>query len=143
VSTGEQKLLTILHVEDDDNDAILLRKACEKAKLPLDIHRVSDGDQARAYLQGSEEYQDRSKHPFPHIVVLDLKLPGNDGFEFLKWLRAQESFTALPVLIFTASGSERDRERAEAGGANAYFVKPISFDDWVKIAESFDGSPKQ
>ena len=133
----DAKPLLILHVEDDDNDALLFQKACERAGLPAQVHRVENADDAKAYLTGEAAYADRSQYPFPHIVVLDLKMPRVDGFELLKWMRQTEPFAALPVLIFTASMSREDKSRAIAEGANSYFVKPSSFEALVKMVERF------
>jgi DNA-binding response OmpR family regulator len=129
--------LTILHVEDDDNDALLLSKACQRAALPAILYRLNDGDEARAYLLGEGIYSDRLKFPLPQIVVLDLKLSRMSGFEFLNWLRQQKSFTALPVLVFTSSLSREDKARALAQGANSYFVKPATFEALVQMVEAF------
>ena len=133
----DSKPLLILHVEDDDNDAILFQKACERAGLPAQVHRVDGADEAKAYLLGHGAYADRGQYPMPHIVVLDLKMPRVDGFEFLKWMRQSEQFAALPVLIFTASMSREDKSRAMAEGASSYFVKPSSFEALVKMVERF------
>ncbi|MEY2466560.1 MAG: hypothetical protein QOD03_1081 [Verrucomicrobiota bacterium] len=133
----DTKTLVILHVEDDENDAILLANACERARLPVVLHRVADAEEAREYLLGHGAYGDRFKNPAPHVLVLDLKMPRVDGFEFLKWLRSQEAFLKLPVLIFTASVSHEDKARALAEGATSYFIKPASFDALVQMVEMF------
>ena len=99
----DSKPLLILHVEDDENDAILFQKACERAGLPAQIHRIDAADEAKAYLLGQGVYADRALYPFPQIVVLDLKMPRMDGFKFLKWMRNNETFAVLPVLVFTSN----------------------------------------
>jgi len=142
VARKDSKPLLILHVEDDENDAILFQKACEKAGLPALTHRVDSADTAKAYLQGEGIYADRIKFPLPQIIVLDLKMPRMDGFEFLKWLRHTEVFASLPVLVFTASISREDKSRALAEGASSYFIKPASFDALVKMVEGF-GIPNE
>jgi CheY-like chemotaxis protein len=140
VARKDSKPLLILHIEDDENDAILFLQACERAGLPAEIHRVVDADDAKSYLCAQGGYMDRSVHPMPHIIVLDLKMPRVDGFQFLKWLRGQEGFGGLPVLVFTASVSLEDKSRAFAEGASSYFVKPASFDALVKMVEGFKTS---
>jgi CheY-like chemotaxis protein len=140
VARKDSKPLFILHVEDDENDAILFRKACERAGLPADTHRVDAADEAKAYLLGEGAYADRARFPIPQIIVLDLKMPRMDGFEFLKWLRKTEEFSGLPVLVFTASISREDKSRAIAEGANSFFIKPASFDALVKMVAGF-GTP--
>jgi two-component system response regulator len=133
--------LLILHVEDDENDALLFQKACERAGLPAKVFRVEAADQAMAYLLGEGVYSDRSLFPVPQIIVLDLKMPRMDGFQFLKWVRQSENFASLPVLIFTASVSSDDKSRAITEGASSYFIKPSSFDALVKLVEGM-GTPK-
>ena len=138
----DPKPLLILHVEDDENDAILFRRACERAGLPAQIHRVEAAAEARAYLLGEGNFVDRARHPLPHIIVLDLKMPRMDGFEFLKWLRQNKSFASLPVLVFTASISREDKSRAMAEGASSFFIKPASFEALVKMVAGF-GIPNE
>jgi len=138
VTKKDLRPLRILHVEDEENDAILLLKACERAKVPLQWHWSSSAEDAKAYLLGLDKYFDRAAYPLPQILVLDLKLRGSSGFEFLTWLRAQGSFMTLPVLIFTASLSREDKTRAMALGASCYFLKPTSFAALVQMVESLN-----
>jgi CheY-like chemotaxis protein len=142
VARKDHKPLLILHVEDDENDAILFRKACERAGLPAELHRVEAADFAKAYLLGEGIYADRAHYPLPQIIVLDLKMPRMDGFEFLRWLRGVEIFARIPVLVFSASISREDKSRAIAEGASSFFVKPASFDALVKMVEGF-GKPNE
>lgn len=132
----------ILHVEDDENDAILFRRACEKAGLPAQTFRVEAADVAKSYLLGEGIFADRVRYPLPHIIVLDLKMPRMDGFEFLKWLRQNQPFSSLPVLVFTASISREDKSRAMAEGASSFFIKPASFEALVKMVAGF-GKPSE
>ena len=138
----DHKPLLILHVEDDENDAILFRKACERAGLPAETFRVDAADHAKAYLLGDGIYADRVRYPLPQIIVLDLKMPRMDGFEFLHWLRHDDRFSKIPVLVFTASISREDKSRAIAEGASSFFIKPSSFDALVKMVAGF-GQPNQ
>jgi DNA-binding response OmpR family regulator len=137
VARKDFKALAILHVEDDDNDALLLQKACERAKLPVVLYRVGDGEHAKMYLKGEGDYADRLKFPLPHVLILDLKLPCINGFEILHWLRAQAEFLRLPVLIFTSSLSQDDKVQAADAGANSYFIKPASFEALVHMVGMF------
>ncbi|HXT13573.1 MAG TPA: response regulator [Candidatus Angelobacter sp.] len=133
----DSKPLLILHVEDDDNDALLFAKACERAGLPVQTFRVESADLARSYLLAEGLFADRVKYPLPQVIVLDLKMPRMNGFEFLKWLRQIPDFAGLPALVFTASVSNDDRTRALAEGASSYFVKPASFEALVKMVAGF------
>lgn len=134
--------LLILHVEDEENDAILFSRACERAGLPVEVRRAVSATQAKSYLLGEGIYADRVLYPLPQIIILDLKLPQMDGFEFLIWLRHTEPFIGIPAFVFTASTSGEDKSRAMAEGANSYFVKPSSFDALVVMVAGF-GAPNE
>jgi CheY-like chemotaxis protein len=129
--------LIILHVEDNREDARLLARACEAANLQTDVYEVPGGGEAVEYLKGEKLYKDRKKFPFPDLIILDLKMPGMTGFDFLEWLRRDPRFVSLPVLVFTKSRDAQDKARALAQGANGFFVKPGDFASLVQLAESF------
>lgn len=129
--------LKILHVENNREDALLLARACTAADLPADFFEVRGGNDAVAYIQGVVPFTDRGKNPLPDLVILNLKLPGLNGFEFLRWLRCESGFRELPALVFTESRTREDKERAITAGASGYFVKPMEFGAVVRIAESF------
>src|ERR1700722_6374249 len=97
---------TILHVEDDPNDTLLFQHACRKAGVFFDLQAVSDGDQAMAYLRGANDFSDRAKHPMPQLILLDLKMPRVSGFDVLAWLRTDDSFKELPVVVLTSSNHD-------------------------------------
>jgi CheY-like chemotaxis protein len=75
--------MTILHVEDDPNDAMLFQHACGKAEVTFRLNSVKDGNEAIAYLRGVENFADRDRYPFPELVLLDLKMPRVSGFDVL------------------------------------------------------------
>jgi two-component system response regulator len=129
--------LKVLHIEDREDDAVLFSRACEAAGLPARFCRVKDGCEAVSYLTGAGEFTDRSRYPLPDLIVLDLQMPGMDGFDFMKWLRLESALGPLPVLVFTVSDSAEDKARALAEGAAGYFTKPQDFETLVKLAESF------
>jgi CheY-like chemotaxis protein len=130
---------TILHVEDDLNDALLFRHACNRAGASFQLRSVHDADQAMAYLRGIDAFADRKQHPFPQLILLDLKMPRLSGFDMLSWLRAEETLKHLPVIVLTSSQHEADVKRAYALGANSYLVKPAAFDALVEIARNIQG----
>jgi CheY-like chemotaxis protein len=115
----------ILLVEDDSNDVLLLQRAFRRAGLNHALQVVSDGDQAVSYLAGDGDYSDRTKHPLPALILLDLKLPRRSGLEVLEWLRGQPAeIKALPVIVLTSSRLSEDVDRAYGLGANSYMAKP-------------------
>ena len=119
---------TVLLVEDNPTDVLLIQRAFDKARLVNPVHVVHDGDAAVAYLTGEGEYVDRRRHPLPVLILLDLKLPRRSGLEVLAWLRAQEGLRRIPVVMLTSSQQPPDVAAAYDSGVNSYLVKPVEFD---------------
>ncbi len=128
--------LVILLVEDDANDVILIQRALQKAKILNPLQVVGDGEEAIAYFQGKGEFADRNRFPLPVLLLLDLKLPRVNGFEVLEWLRKQKKLARIPVVVLTSSNQSQDINRAYDLGANSYLVKPVEFDDLVKLVKT-------
>lgn len=126
---------TILMVEDEPNDVLLMQRAFLKAKLANPIQVAEQGETAVAYLSGQTPYGDRGRFPLPALMLLDLKLPRMSGFEVLVWLRQQPLLKRLPVVVLTSSKESRDINRAYELGANSYLVKPVDFDDLLETAK--------
>ncbi|MCH8745891.1 MAG: insulinase family protein [Chloroflexi bacterium] len=123
----ETNVDTILLVEDDPNDVTLIKRAFRKINLGCSLQVVNDGQQAIDYLEGVSPYDDRTLHPLPSLVLLDLKLPKKSGFEILEWLRGQSKLCRIPVVFLTSSDETSDIDRAYKLGANSYLVKPVAF----------------
>ena len=122
------KPFTLLHVEDDPNDILLVQRALKKTNAPVQIHAVNDGDSALAYLVGQDHFADREKSPLPDLVLLDLKMPRKSGLEVLGWIREQSALKRIIVVVFTSSKHDQDIIRAYELGANSYLVKPVGFE---------------
>jgi CheY-like chemotaxis protein len=122
--TGGAK--TILLVEDDENDVFFFRRALSKVGLDLPFRLVTDGEQAMQYLNGDGKYSDRTAHPLPDIIFLDLKLPYLSGIEVLEYIQKQPALGKIDVIVLTSSPEERDRSRAFELGAKEYLVKPAA-----------------
>jgi CheY-like chemotaxis protein len=129
--------LTVLHVDDDPNDTALLEAARRKAGVDFRLENVGDGDQAIAYLSGLGKYANRASHPWPTLVLLDLKMPRATGFEILRWIRNHPDCKTLPVVVLSGSELQEDMRQAYLMGANSYLVKPLGFDALVTLVKSF------
>lgn len=116
---------TILYVDDDDNDVVLLKHAIRSARLSFQVQAVHDPENAGAYLAGEGIYSDRKTFPFPSLVLLDLKMPRMHGFEVLTWIRSHPLLKRMVVIVLTASNQVSEINRAYELGANSYLVKPV------------------
>jgi len=133
---------TFLHVEDDPNDAEFVENALRQFSASINLRSVRDGVFAKQYMEGRGKYADRESHPLPDVILLDLKMPRLDGFEFLAWLRTQSPAgqRLIPVVMMSSSSIVEDVQRAYALGANSYLVKPVDaskFHECVKTLAAY------
>jgi CheY-like chemotaxis protein len=129
---------TILLVEDDDNDVLLLQRAFAKAGLRAKLKVASGGQQAIEYLAGHKDFADRTRFPLPFLVLLDLRMPGLDGFDVLRWIRAQPDLKRLLVVVLTSSDQQCDIDKAYELGANSYLLKPVAFEGTLGLVQRFE-----
>src|SRR5947208_14738723 len=128
----------ILLVDDNPDDVLLIQRAFQKAGLRDALKVVGDGAQAIQYLSGSGLYADRQRFPLPFLVLLDLKMPGTDGFDVLHRVREDRELRRLLVVVLTSSNLQSDVDRAYDLGANSYLVKPVEFEEMVHLIQRFE-----
>lgn len=126
----------ILLVDDNRMDVELTLDAFAEAHLTNPIHVARSGQEALDYLFGDGEYADRQQHPLPDVVLLDLKMPGIDGFEVLRRIKDAPSTRRIPTVVLTSSREDGDRAMSYDIGANSYLVKPVSFEGFVTVLRS-------
>lgn len=126
---------TILLVEDDPRDVLLVQRAFRKAGITNALQVVNDGDTSVLYLSGQEPFHERNYYPLPTLVLLDLKLPRRSGTEVLMWLRQQPGLKRLPVVVLTEFREYADINQLYDLGVNAYITKPVAFNDLVEIVK--------
>jgi CheY-like chemotaxis protein len=125
VPTAPQPL--ILVIEDNNDDVLLIQRAFDRAMVGNPLEIVRSGPEAVAYLNGDPPFEDRTQHPLPGLVLLDIKLPLMDGFEVLKWIRSRADLAPVSVVMLTSSDHIRDVNLAYQLGANSFLVKPLDF----------------
>jgi CheY-like chemotaxis protein len=89
---------------------------------------VRDGLEALDYLAGRGLFADRRIHALPDLILIDVKMPGLSGFDVLEWLGQQSDLAIIPAVVVSSSDQQSDINRAYQLGANAYVVKPSSFE---------------
>ena len=125
---------TILLVEDELADANLVKRALEKCGVENPLVILRNADEALAYLEGIDQYADRTAHPLPILILLDLKLPGMQGLQLLKWIRTRRDLRLIPVVILTGSDSDADVRQAYEAGANSYLRKAATPEEFYRVA---------
>jgi CheY-like chemotaxis protein len=126
---------TVLYVEDNADDYALLELAASRCGTPFYLQRTVDGEDAIAYLNGAHPYSDRETHPFPNLVLLDLRLPRLDGFEVLQWMRDNPRTRDVPVVVLAGSRFRADIRRALELGARSYAAKPSTLAELEVLVE--------
>lgn len=124
-------LKPILLVEDNPHDLELTLIALERSQLANEVIVVRDGADALDYLHGRGAFAEREQGN-PAVVLLDLKLPKVDGLEVLADIRSNPVLKSLPVVMLTSSREEQDLIRSYELGVNAYVVKPVDFQEFVR-----------
>jgi CheY-like chemotaxis protein len=132
ITESMEKLSRILIVDDSRDDVELILTALQEFDLTDKIDVVYDGQEALDYLFYRREYVNRKKS-VPAFILLDLKMQKMDGTEVLKTIRTSEDLKYLPVVILSSSRMETDIIRCYHDGANAYVVKPVDFNELVKM----------
>jgi CheY-like chemotaxis protein len=123
--------VTILLVEDDPGHARLIERNLRRAHITNDIITLSDGQQAVDYLFKEQTYAG-AVHIMPLLILLDLNLPGLDGYQVLTRLKADERTRHIPVIILTTTDEPYEIERCYALGCNVYITKPVEYEQFAE-----------
>jgi two-component system, response regulator len=125
----ERRRRPILLVEDDPVDQEMIGLAFKRASVANLVITMANGQEALDYLMAP-----RSEAVLPAVIILDLNMPQMDGFEFLRRIKAEPRFAAIPVVVLTTSQFDRDLTQSYALGASSCLTKPGDFEQLVKMA---------
>ncbi|MFN7141520.1 MAG: response regulator [Limisphaerales bacterium] len=123
LKAGRRKI-TILAVDDDPNDRLLIERSLRKVAPDATIHLLEGGDQAIAYLMGEGKFADRSAFAYPTFIITDLKMPGADGFAVLEHIKGNPAWAVIPTVVLSSSADPDDVRTAYLLGASSYQQKP-------------------
>jgi chemotaxis family two-component system response regulator Rcp1 len=132
---NNRQVVEILMAEDSPTDAAMTRAAIKASKLLNHLHTVTNGEEALAFLRREGVY---SEAPVPDLILLDLNMPRKTGLEALAEIKEHPEWKQIPVVILTASHTERDVVAAYAHHANCYIVKPVDFERFVEVVHSIE-----
>ncbi|WP_020605038.1 response regulator [Spirosoma spitsbergense] len=114
-------------VDDDEDDWLFICSAFQRMKKPIQVRILSDGDQLVPQLATCTA--------LPRLILLDINMSRQNGFETLEQVRSMPIFAHLPVVMFTTSSDAAERQRSLALGANQYLTKPGRYDQLIALAE--------
>ncbi len=108
-------------------DVELTHEAFRQVLRYVNIHVAPNGEKALSYFGGLKKLNSIDTRKLPDLILLDLKLPGIDGFEVLRQLKTTPLLKRLPIIILTSSSDEGDRARAYDLGANVIWSSRSHF----------------
>jgi CheY-like chemotaxis protein len=129
------KPIHILLVEDNEGDILLTTEALNEGKILNNVSVVRDGFEAIRFLE--------KEHPFtnetsPEIILLDVNLPKVDGHEVLNFIKNNENFKHIPVIMLTTSSSEKDILKSYKNHANCYITKPVDITEFLEVVSTIE-----
>lgn len=125
----DQRPITILLVDDDPDCRLLIRDAIAECRVANDVFEACNGIEAMEFLQG------RGRHagaPKPGLIYLDLEMPGMNGQETLRAIKADPRLRDIPVVMMTGVADEKEMQIAAANGANSYTLKPANVEQFIE-----------
>lgn len=125
------KMRTILLVDDSARDVELTLEALGGENLANQIEVLHDGAEALDYLFRRGAWSQREPGQ-PSVILLDIKMPRVDGLEVLRQIRADAELASIPVVLVTSSREEPDLREAYRLGTNAYVVKPVGVEEFIR-----------
>ena len=121
--------IAILLVDDDPDCRLLVRDAIEESRVSNRVYEVSNGREAMEFLTRAGKFTDA---PRPGLIFLDIEMPGMNGQETLKRIRALPEFQDTPVVMMTGVSDDRQMLEAAASGANSYTLKPANAEQFLR-----------
>lgn len=126
--------LLLLHVNDSTDDQVIFQAACKRAGVPVNWHVTDCAKKGISYLETLVKQSKRHDVHWPDLVLLDIIMPGENGFEVLKYVRATPELQQIPVVVFTGHDNVEFKKEAVRLGANFFMIKPVVFEKTVEIA---------
>jgi CheY-like chemotaxis protein len=137
MKTSDRKPIEILMIDDNPADVELVRETFQEKMSDSVLNVARDGGEALLYLRRAGRYRGAAR---PDLILLDLNMPGMNGFDVLHEIRRDNELCCIPVVILTSSTAQVDIDRGYQSKANAYLSKPAGLDqfsDLVRTLEAF------
>lgn len=135
--TNETEKLSVLLVEDNEDDVLIAQRAFKEFKFISAVHIARDGQEALDLLTASGSRAGQ-KPLRPSIILLDITLPLMDGIALLRRVKADAALRGIPVVMLTTSSRHEDIVRSYEAGAASYITKPASLEEFLDLARKFE-----
>lgn len=130
--------LNLLVVDDGEGDAKILKRAFEQNPNPTRLTVLPSGTELLAYLRRQPPYADAASHPWPDMILMDIRMPGMDGFETLKAIRGEPEWRDTPVVVMSTSSGDADVYESYKLGAVSFIQKPFDYDKLCEFVNGFN-----
>jgi CheY-like chemotaxis protein len=137
-SSGLRQTGTVLIVDDGLEDIRFAQRVITGVYPQICPKGVQSGEQLIRYVQGENEFADRTEYPYPTLVLLDLKMPGMHGFDVLRWLGNHPPHNLIPVVVLTVSGEVPLAQYAYQLGARSFLTKPLTANELKNMMKKFE-----
>ena len=128
--------LEIFLVEDNPPDVKLLEECLRHVSFSYHLSTVCTGEEALAFLQRQAPY---TTAPRPDLILLDIHLPHQSGWDVLAWVRTVPSLTGIPVVMLTGIFSLLDEERIDQLQPTRCLLKPRELEDLLRVGQAIEG----
>jgi CheY-like chemotaxis protein len=129
------KPLHILVIEDNPGDVRLIEEALKEGVVGHHVSRAADGFEALKFLRREGAYASAQR---PDLILLDLNLPGIDGRELLREIKASPTLKRVPVIVLSSSKADEDILKTYELNANAYVTKPVQVEEFLHTIRSLE-----
>ena len=133
---GQQKKVSILIADDDEDDCMLAHEALIESHLQHELHVVKNGEELMDYLHRRGKFANPENASPPGLILLDLNMPKKDGREALKEIKSNPTFKHIPVVILTTSKATEDIQLSYSLGANSFIFKPVTLASLVEVMKT-------
>ena len=121
----------VLLADDDEDDRMLFKELVSELSISAFLMTVEDGEELMNVLSTIQS------SPPPHLIFLDINMPRMNGTQTLRRLKTDDRFRNIPVIIYSTSLNNIERDECLALGAHSYVIKPVSYRDTVATAKRF------
>ena len=136
LSIMQKKTVHILHIEDDEVDAMVMKRALKKTDLDFTYEHAKNGIEALDLLRGTNGQEKLSTRP--SVILLDLNMPQMNGHEFLQELRNDSDLKSISVYVMSTSSDDKDRLEAFGQNVAGYIVKPLTLESYVEAINTLN-----
>lgn len=124
--------LKLFLVDDNEDDVLMVRSALSALDARHALDAASSAPEGLDYLRGTGKYAGK-RPPLPDLLLLDINMPGMDGFSMLKELKADPALRKIPVIMLSTSDSPQDIRKCYDSGAASYLTKPGTAEGFKEI----------